>query len=146
MLTLAERDNIRAYSEVALSAMLSHGELRGGVDGALAKMGIEGSPVPPYVLIVEAKRGVEGHEPVTQLLSGLLCAAWTNHRQKPRSEHHLCGVFTVSDVWTFVDATITDMDGDRPLIRIASSREYTEKTEAATIVLLLKAMVAELLR
>jgi hypothetical protein len=145
LLAMAERDNIRAYSEVPLSATFRRGELRGEVDGALARMGIEAEAAPPYLLVVEAKRGVEGHEPVAQLLGGLLCAARKNHKHHPRPEQVLYGVYTIADVWTFLQVTISGLDEERPTLSTAFSREYTEKTEAAAILLLLKSMVAELL-
>lgn len=127
--SLAERDQIRALSEVSLSAMLPRGELRGEVDGALAGVDFEAVATPPYLLIVEAKRGVEGRSPVAQLLGGMLCAAWRNHQQRPQQEHRLYGAYTVADVWTFVQATVSE-----------------ETTEAAVVVLMLKSMVAELLQ
>lgn len=145
LLTMAERENIRAYSEVSLAATTARGELRGAVDGALARMDIEGKPSSPYLLIVEAKRGVEGSEPVAQLLGGLLCAAWNNHKHQPRTEQVLYGVYTVADVWTFLRASVTRLDSDRPLITATASREYYEQTEAGTIVLLLKSITTELL-
>jgi hypothetical protein len=94
--------------------------------------------------VVGAKRGVEANEPAAQLLGGLLCAAWKNHKQHPRLEHRLYGVITVADVWTFVSVTISGFDGDKLILATAFSREYTEKTEAPQILLLLKSMVAEL--
>lgn len=144
LLLLAERDDLRAYSQVPLAAQLSRGELRGEVDGVLAREGIDQEVTPPYVLVVEAKRGVEGHDPVAQLLGGLLCAAWENQRQQRRKEHHLYGAYTVADVWTFVDVKITDIDGEQPRMVMAFSREYTEKTEAGVILRLLKSLLSGL--
>jgi hypothetical protein len=145
LLVLAERDNICAFAEVPLGATFARGELRGEVDGALARMGIEGEPVPPYLLVVEAKRGVEGHDPVAQLIGGLLCAAQKNHQHTPETEHVLYGAYTVADVWTFVEVTISGLDGERPRVMFAGSREYVEKLEAGVILRLLKSMVAGLL-
>src|SRR2546425_662891 len=85
-----------------------------------------------------ASWGNSGHEPVTQLLGGLLCGAWNNHKRKPQPEHRLYGVYTISDVWTFVQATISSLDSERPVITTAASGDYAEKPDAATIVLLLK--------
>jgi hypothetical protein len=144
LLLLAERDFIRAFSLVPLSATLPRAELRGEVDGALAHMGIEGDAAAPYLLIVKAKRGIEGHEPVAQLIAGLLCAAWHNHRRRPQAEHRLYGAYTIADVWTFLQVTFRDLDGERPACALVFSGEYAEKTEAETILLLLKSMVAEL--
>jgi|HubBroStandDraft_4_1064222.scaffolds.fasta_scaffold232994_2 hypothetical protein len=145
LLVLAERDNIKAFSAVPLSTTLGRGELRGEVDGAMAWMGIEGDAQSPYLVVVEAKRGVEGHDPVAQLLGGLLCAARKNHQSRSRGEHVLYGVYTIADLWTFVKVTFTDLDGDRPVMTTVFSREYMEKTEAARILLLLRSMVGELL-
>jgi hypothetical protein len=130
---------------VPLGATFGRGELRGEVDGALARMGIEGEPVPPYLLVVEAKRGVEGHDPVAQLIGGLLCAAQKNHHHTPEAEHVLYGAFTVADVWTFVEVTISGLESERPRVMFAGSREYVEKLEAGVILRLLKSMVAGLL-
>jgi hypothetical protein len=145
LLAMAERDNIHAFGGVPLSGTFPGGELGGEVDGALARMGIEAEAAPPYLLVVEAKRGVEGHEPVAQLLGGLLCAAQRNHKHRPKAVHVLYGVYTVADVWTFLQVTISGLDADRPAIVTAFSPEYAEKNEAATILLLLKSIVAELL-
>jgi hypothetical protein len=143
LLSLAERDNVRAYAEVTLSATLGRGDLRGEVDGALATMGINSQAVSPYLVVVEAKRGVEGNDPMAQLLGGLLCAAWQNHRRRARPEHRLYGAYTIADVWNFVDCTVTGLSDEQPVMIMAGSREYTERTEAASILLLLKALVAE---
>jgi hypothetical protein len=144
LLAMAERDKIRAFAQVAISGTFGNGELRGEVDGALAPMGLVGDAVPPYLLVVEAKRGVEAHDPIAQLLGGLLCAARRNHTRRPRGEHVIYGAYTIADVWTFIEATIAGLDGDRPRVTTAFSREYTETAEAETILLLLKSMVAEL--
>jgi hypothetical protein len=146
LLLLGERDNIRAFSLVPLAAALPRGELRGEVDGALAGMDIEADAMPPYLLVVEAKRGVEGRSPVAQLLGGLLCAGWHNHQKRPQAEQVLYGAYTVADVWTFLQVTLTELTSEVPRMRIVSSREYAETSEAATIVLLLKSMVSELLQ
>jgi hypothetical protein len=145
ILALAERDHVGAFSGVPLSARLARGELRGEVDGALARMGIEAEASPPYLLVVKAKRGVEGHDPVAQLLGGLLCAAQRNHERRAQPEHVLYGAYTIADVWTFLQVVVTGIDGERPLLTLASSREYMEKTEASTILLQLRAMVADIL-
>lgn len=145
LLAMAERDNIHAFGGVPLSGTFPGGELRGEVDGALARMGIVAEAEPPYLLVVEVKRGVEGSEPVAQLLGGLLCAAKQNHEHRARSSHVLYGAYTVADVWTFVQATISGLDAERATMVTAFSPEYAEKNEAATILLLLKSMVAELL-
>jgi hypothetical protein len=145
LLMMAERGPLRAYAQVPMSANLPRGELRGEVDGALAHEGLGAEVTAPYLLIVEAKRGVENHDPVAQLIGGLLCAAWQNQRDHARDEQHLAGAYTVSDLWTFVEAWVTGFDGERPKVRVGFSREYTEKTEAGAILCILKALVTEML-
>ena len=111
-----------------MSATLPRGELRGAVDGALAHEGLGAEVTAPYLLIVEAKRGVENQDPVAQLIGGLVCAAFQNQRDHARDEQHLAGAYTVSDLWTFVEAWVTALDSDQPKVRVVFSREYTEKT------------------
>jgi hypothetical protein len=67
-----------------------------------------------------------------------------NHKRRPSAEQRLYGAYTVADVWTFLQGTVTGLDEGRPAIVTVASREYTEKTEASLIVRLLKSMVAEL--
>jgi hypothetical protein len=145
LLLLAEQDDIRAFSGLPLRGQFPGGELRGEVDGAMAHIGIQADAQPPYLVVVEAKRGVEAHDPVAQLLAGLLCAALKNHKKHPRAEQRLYGAYTVADVWTFIQATVTGLDDGRPAMTTIASREYTEKAEASLILRLLKSMVAELL-
>ncbi len=144
LLLLAEQDEIRAFSSVPLRGQLPGGELRGEVDGAMAHIGIQADAQPPYLVVVEAKRGVEAKDPIPQLLGGLLCAAVKNQKKHPRAEQRLYGAYTVADVWTFIQATVTGLDEGRPAMTTVASREYTEKTEASLILRLLKSMVAEL--
>jgi hypothetical protein len=144
LLLLAEQDDIRAFSGVPLRAQLPAGELRGEVDGAMAHIGIQADAQAPYLVVVEAKRGVEAHDPVAQLLGGLLCAAAKNQKKHPHAAQRLYGVYTVADVWTFLQATVTGLSDGRPAMTTVASREYMEKTEASLILRLLKSMVAEL--
>jgi hypothetical protein len=145
LLMMAERRPLHAYAQVPMSASLPRGELRGEVDGALAHEGLGAEVTAPYLLVVEAKRGVENHDPVAQLIGGLVCAAWQNQRDQAKDEQRLAGAYTVSDLWTFVEARVTGLDGELPKVRVVFSREYTEKTEAGAILCILKALVAEML-
>lgn len=61
----AERDQLRVYAEVPLSANLPRAALSGEVNGVFAPEGLDQEVSPPYLLIVAAKRGVEGHDTVS---------------------------------------------------------------------------------
>ncbi len=138
LLMLAERDSIRAFSAVPLAATFGEAEVRGEVDGALAQSQDEELSTP-YLLIVEAKRGVAARDPVAQLLASLLCAARLNGQEGGPSRE-IFGCYTIADVWTFVRAAI-DLNPPRPVISVLSSSEYWEKNEAASIVAILKSII-----
>jgi len=140
LLALAERDDIRAWSQVPLAGKLNDAELRGEVDGALASSFDEEMELP-YFVVVEAKRGVGGTDPVAQLLGAMLCAAQRNERDGPPAEQ-IYGCYTIAAVWTFMRGKL-DWSQPKPSITVLSSREYTEKTEAPTILAILDAILAE---
>ena len=138
VLALAERGGIFAFAVVPLSAKFDDIELRGEADGALAA-GVNSEPETPYVVVIEAKRGVGATEPVSQLVGAMLCAARRNEKGgKPAEE--IFGVYTIADVWTFVRARI-DWSQTRPVMRVLASAEYMEKVEAATILAILESIV-----
>ena len=56
---LAERDGVQAWSQVSLAATVADTDLQGVVDGAFGRP-IAGVLETPWLLVVEAKRGVEG--------------------------------------------------------------------------------------
>jgi hypothetical protein len=140
LLALAERDDIRAWSLVPLAGKFNDVEIRGEVDGALASS-FDEEVEPPYFVVVEAKRGVGGTDPVAQLLGAMLCAAQRNERDgRPASE--IYGCYTIAAVWTFVRGTI-DWSKPKLALSVLSSREYLEQTEAATILAILESILAE---
>jgi hypothetical protein len=138
LLALAERGDIRAFSLVPLSATFDDVEIRGEADGALAGS-IDEEIGRPYLVVVEAKRGIAGTDPVGQLLGAMLCAARLNERGG-RPEREIFGCYTIADVWTFIRGTV-DWSQPRPRMSVLSSREYWEKTEAATILAILSSIV-----
>lgn len=139
LLALAERDDIRAWSQVPLAGTFGEVEIRGEVDGALAGSFAEEMELP-YFVVVEAKRGLGGTDPMAQLLGAMLCAAQRNEQGgKPAGE--IFGCFTVADVWTFVRGTI-DWSQAKPTMSVLPSREYTEKSEAAVILAILVSILA----
>jgi hypothetical protein len=138
VLELAERGGVFAFALVSLSAKFDDIELRGEADGALAA-GVNSEPETPYLVVVEAKRGIGATEPVSQLVGAMLCAARRNEQGgKPAEE--IFGVYTIADVWTFVRARI-DWSQPKPVMRVLASGEYMEKLEAATILAILESIV-----
>lgn len=138
LLVLAERRGIFAFALVPLSATFDDVEIRGEADGALAA-GVNAEPGTPYVIVVEAKRGIGATEPVSQLLGAMLCAAKRNERDGKPAEV-MYGVYTIADVWTFVRARI-DWSHAKPAVRVLASGEYVEKLEAATILAILESII-----
>ena len=110
------------------------------VDGALASS-FDEEVEPPYFVVVEAKRGVGGTDPVAQLLGAMLCAAQRNERDgRPASDVYGC--YTIAAVWTFMHGKL-DWSQPKPALTVLSSREYMEQTEAATILAILESILAE---
>jgi hypothetical protein len=140
LLSLAERGEIRAWSLVPLAARFDDIELRGEADGALAGS-IDEELGLPYLVVVEAKRGIGATDPRAQLLAAMLCAARQNE-QGGRSPAETFGCYTVADVWTFLRGTF-DWTQGKPVMKVLSSREYTEKTEGAAILSILESIVAK---
>jgi hypothetical protein len=140
LLMLAERGSIRAWSLVPLAATFDGLELHGEADGALA-VSVDEEIGLPYLVVMEAKRGTSGTDPVAQLLGAMLCAARLNE-QGGRSISEIYGCYTIADVWTFVRGRLDGSQG-RPVMSVLSSREYWEKNEAATILAILESIVGK---
>jgi hypothetical protein len=142
LLMLAEQGDIRAWVQVPLRASFPHVVLQGVADGVIA-LGITGVLATTYyIVVVEAKRGIEAQDPRLQLYGQLLAAARLNweHNQQPVQEVYGC--YTIGDSWSFLRAEAHTLDSDRPALLIEPSREYTQKSEAATILRILKRIVA----
>jgi len=142
ILVLAERDGLQAWAQVPMHARVGDTDLDGVVDGALGRP-VGGRLEAPYLLVVEAKRGVDATAPQYQLYGELLAAARVHHLRHPRDLTVVHGCMTVADTFTFVRAELRDLDGPKPSMRVASSRELSAKTEATQILAILKSVVAE---
>ncbi len=140
LLTLAEHGNIEIWAEVSLKAKYQTFELEGVADGVLGKSVI-GRIEAPYLVMVEAKKGIDAQNPVYQLYSQMLAAAHLNWELNGNDCQEIFGCYTIGDTWKFVRAEVSDIAGDRPLLKTEYSREYAEKLEAATILRLLKSIV-----
>jgi len=145
LLMLAEQDVVRAWAQVSLQATYPAFELYGVVDGALGK-GLAGELEAPYLVVVEAKRGVDAKNPQYQLYGAMLAAARLNWELDGHDPQTIFGCYTVADVWTFVRGVVAmEGDGQKPSLYLESSQEYTSKLEAETIVKILKQIMTETL-
>lgn len=142
LLLLAEQPPIQAIAEVNLQAQYANFEIEGIADGVLAKSH-SGFIESPYLVVIEAKRGIEGKNPVIQLYGQLLAAAHLNWDNDGLPQQKIFGCYTIADSWTFVKAVVAEIESEKPTLQVEHSREYTEKTEAETILKILKRIVAE---
>lgn len=144
LLELAETEQVRAWAEVPLAAKdpFSDAELAGVVDGVLAPDGVlAGAPGQPFLLVVEAKRGMDGVDPRPQLIGALLAVVWSELGRGSAPTAESFGCFTVGDIWTFVRAearVLPDGTPPRLAMTLSWSREYAERTEADAILRLLR--------
>jgi hypothetical protein len=145
LLLLAEQHPIQAWAEVALSATYPQFAIEGIADGVLANA-IAGYIENLYVVVVEAKRGLEAQNPLFQLYGQLLAAAWMNWTCDRLMPQEIFGCYTIADTWTFFRAEVDQIDSDKPTMKVESSPEYGEKLEADTILKILKRIVSSKVR
>ena len=91
LLRLAEHGHIQAWSAVPLKARYPTFELEGEADGALAPS-VGGRIQPPYLVVHEAKRGVNAPNPQFQLYGEMLAAAWLNWKKNTNVEQTILDV------------------------------------------------------
>jgi len=137
LLMLAERDKIRAWAEVSLSADFYDTILSGTADGAFATS-VAGIIEIPYFVIVEGKRALENKNPRIQFYGQLLAAAHLNWEQDPKETTEIFGCYTIGTLWTISRATLQGMDTTKPHMAVEYSREYMQQLEAETILKILK--------
>ena len=150
LLLIAEKTGIRAWSEVPLSAVYSQFEVDGIADGVMG-YSVAGRLEMPYLVVVKTKRGVENQNPIFQLYAQFLAAARLNWEgdslQDSKAERapmqEIFGCYTIADSWTFVRAEVSEIESDRPTLKVESSQEYSEKSDAETILKVLKSIVAK---
>ena len=106
LLSLAETEDSVAQADVPLVGRIGDVELAGSADGALGTPA-SGDLDAPFLVVVEAKRGVEGSNPVVQLYGEMLAAACLNAKAGKQTALRIYGCFTVADDWTFVRADVT---------------------------------------
>jgi hypothetical protein len=142
LLLLAEQANVQVWAEVALRGEYAQFDIEGIADGVIGRS-VVGRITTPYLVMIETKRGVEAQNPIFQLYGELLAAAWMNWQQHPVESQEVFGCYTIADSWTFLRAEVSQIKSDRPVLSIECSREYNERLETATILKLLKQIVAQ---
>ncbi|MDM8564765.1 hypothetical protein QUF74_03850 [Candidatus Halobeggiatoa sp. HSG11] len=141
LLLLVERGNIQAWAEVPLKAVYGDFELEGIADGAVGRC-ISGFLEAPFLIIVEAKRGLEAENPLIQLYSQILAAAYLNWQNDSTNDiQTIFGCYTIADTWKFLKVDVDKNDTNNIYMRVESSREYVEKLEIEYIFKLLKGIV-----
>jgi hypothetical protein len=142
LLMLAEQDVVRAWAQVPLRAAYPTFEISGVADGVLGK-GLAEDLEAPYLVVVEANRGIEAQNPQYQLYGEMLAAARMNWSLDGQDTQIMFGCYTVADVWTFVRGQVLGIESNHPSLYLESSQEYSGKLEAEIVVKLLQRIVAE---
>ena len=142
LLMLAEQGRVRAWSGVSLKAAYPTFALEGEVDGALAPA-TGGRVRPPYLIVHEAKRGLNAPDPLYQLYGEMLAAARINAERDAITEQEVFGCYTVNETWVFVRGIVGDMESDKPTFAVEFGPDYHGTLEAEEIVQLLKFIVAK---
>src|SRR5262249_39359198 len=123
--------------QLPLIAQYKSFRMEGIADGVVG-FNISGIIKTFYLIVVDAARGPEAQNPQIQLCGAMLAAARLNWERDNRVPQEIFGCYTVADNWTFMHCLVSDIDAARPTMTVASSREYAERTEAETILRILK--------
>jgi len=140
-LLLAETESIQAWAEVPLQAQYPEFELEEVADGVLAHC-VSGFVEAPYLVVVEAKKGLESQNPVYQLYGQLLAIARLNWEADQKNPQEVYGCYTIADVWKFVRSEVSSIDAQQVEMKVESSREYSSKIEGETILKILKKIMS----
>jgi len=142
LLVLSEQGRLEAWAQVSLKAQYPRFRLEGIADGVVGH-NISGVTESYYLIVVEAKRGLEALDPQIQLYGAMLAAARLNWERNGETPQEIFGCYTIADNWTFVHGLVSDFENDYPVMTVASSREYAEKIEAETILRILKSITGK---
>ncbi|HKE05998.1 MAG TPA: Clp protease N-terminal domain-containing protein [Blastocatellia bacterium] len=137
MLVLAEQGGLEAWAQAPLKAQYSGFGLEGVVDGVVGH-NPSGITKSFYLIVVKVAGGLEAKDPQIQLYGSMLAAARLNWENDKKVPQEIFGCYTIADNWTFMKGLVSDIEDDRPTMTVASSREYSEKIEAETILRILK--------
>jgi len=137
MLVLAEQGKLEAWAQAPLKAQYPRFGLEGIADGVVGHnlSGVSGSF---YLIVVKSAGGLKAQDPQIQLYGAMLVAARLNWEKDNKVPQEIFGCYTIADNWTFMHGLVSDIEADRPNLTVASSREYSEKIEAETILRILK--------
>ena len=95
---------------------------------------IGGRIQPPYLIVNEAKRGIQAPDPQFQLYGEMLAAAWLNWERSPNPEQEIFGCYTVNDSWVFIRGVVSDIETDKPTFTLEFSPDYNGIWDAEQIV------------
>ena len=142
LLMMAERSGLRALSQVEMTAQFRNFLLTGTADGLLARI-VLGEIAGPFLLVAEAKKGIDAKNPIYQLLGGMLAAAWLNYQSDRREPQEIYGCYTIAGTWTFLYGQVEEIEAEMPVMTVESSSEFSEKAETESILRILKFIAAK---
>ncbi|MGF1496986.1 MAG: hypothetical protein ACFB8W_09215 [Elainellaceae cyanobacterium] len=141
LLVLAERDTIRAYAGVHLIAQYPRLVFDETIDGILGQANA-GQIEVSHLLVLHVKRGLDAKKLQMQLYGQMLAAAYLNWQIDQRIPQEIFGCYTIFDTWTFVRCEVEGFEDEQVSLRVEFSREFSERLEAATILKILKGIIA----
>ena len=142
LLMMAERPGLQAWSQVEMAAQFRNFLLMGTADGMLARS-VFGEIKTPFLLVAEAKKGIDAKDPLHQLLGGMLAAAWQNYQPECQEPQQIYGCYTVAGSWTFLYGQVEGIETEMPVMTVESSSEFSEKAETEKILRILKFIAAK---
>jgi len=138
LLVLAEQGDIRARAQVPMNAEYRGFSITGVADGIMGKA-IAERIIAPYLVVIEAKRGIGGEDPIPQLYGQLLAAAKINQASAD-TKVEVFGCYTIADTWTFIRAVVSNLD-DHPMLLVEYSSEFRQKYDAKSILKTLEVII-----
>jgi hypothetical protein len=139
LLVLAEQAGLEAWSQAPLKARYTLFGLEGIADGVVGH-NIAGVKKSFSLIVLEMKRERNLQDTKVQLYGAMLAAARLNWERNYQVPQEIFGCYIVADNWTFIHGLVSDFEAERPKMTVASSRWYSEKTEAETILRILKSI------
>src|SRR5215510_6342640 len=138
LLVLAEKDRLETWAQAPLSAQYSAFVLKGIADAVIG-FNISGITKSSFCLtVLQANLGMQAQDLQIRLYAAMLAAARLNWERDKRLLQEIFGCYTIADNWTFARGLVSDIEAARPMMTVASSREYVERVEAETILRTLK--------